>query len=407
MLALGIGMNLQLMNGTLLRELIIGHCRTTLPPYSPYNSIGDTVRILQLLWSRMESYGGIQSYIKTMTSALKPIGTQVFTHGLPSASNYQQVYPDAIPRISTQDFSSTLTSLVHHYRADIIETHNVLSGFTPAIAVQITECSRLCRIPHITIMHDVQRPNTTIQWEYMQHVLTGTHVIVTSEFNQNRFKRFFAQPTILLSPGIDFELFTPASKPNLRTVAYPGRLTALKGADDGIRLLGGLTHDLGKITLLLSSKTQNCFGEHPSYFAELDRVAAEYSALTVLYNAGLDDVHKMYSDAALTLVLSKYEGFGLVPLESIASCRPVVAIPSGGMGWLYNVSGAICAPSLAGASAGVKDVLNNWAVWHDKAVQSRKALKDLYDVRIIAARYLSVLRWVRERTPQCRPSCSS
>jgi glycosyltransferase involved in cell wall biosynthesis len=57
-------------------------------------------------------------------------------------------------------------------------------------------------------------------------------------------------------------------------------------------------------------------------------------------------VNEIYGRSVLTLVKPQsIEGFGLVPLESLASGRPVVAVPTGEMDWVIGHPGGVTVPS--------------------------------------------------------------
>ena len=139
--------------------------------------------------------------------------------------------------------------------------------------------------------------------------------------------------------GVDLEQFQPRDRAAARSaIGIPlderillavGRIEPLKGFDILIRALGEMT-ERERVTLLVIGGDERAAAE----FERLGGIAREIGVeervrfLGAIAHERLTDY---YSAADVVVVPSFYESFGLVALEAMASCVPVVASRVGGL----------------------------------------------------------------------------
>jgi glycosyltransferase involved in cell wall biosynthesis len=198
----------------------------------------------------------------------------------------------------------------------------------------------------------------------------------------------------------------PGGAPDCRTIAFPGRLTRYKGGLWAIRVIGELAEDIGSLRLLFSERNRAAQGESKEYLSEMEEAASRYSNLSIEFISGPDAIPRIYQRSGLTLALSGYEGFGMIPLESLACQCPVVALQSGGMAWLRDLPGARCIHHPLEAYEAVKEIMNGWDVWRAEACRARELLQQTYDIRVVARRLLAMFRSDRRKplTVQLSPA---
>jgi glycosyltransferase involved in cell wall biosynthesis len=229
-------------------------------------------------------------------------------------------------------------------------------------------------------------------------VLSSARCIVTSEYNCEALAAVYKVPAAAtIPPALDFSAFPIGGTPEPRTVAYPGRLTPSKGALDALCLVGQLANSYGPLTLLLSDPEQRCYGESDQYLKALRNTAATLRNLKVEFSHHNSSPLDIYSRAALTLCLPQaIEGFGLVPLESLAVGRPVVVTPTGGMSWALATPGIAVVPGrnvIALASA-IVEILEDWPAWHLRACEARDQLMRRFDVGTVAEQHIGLYEQV-------------
>jgi D-inositol-3-phosphate glycosyltransferase len=159
---------------------------------------------------------------------------------------------------------------------------------------------------------------------------------------------------VVIPPGVDTAHFYPIAidearefismQDKTRMILFVGRIEALKGIDTLIKAMARL-------------QNQGFLEDHPVCVAIIggeadvseEELSAEMSRLQAMrQEAGLGDIVKFlgkrdqdtlqyyYSAAAMVVVPSHYESFGLVALEAMACGTPVVASETGGLAFLVR-----------------------------------------------------------------------
>jgi D-inositol-3-phosphate glycosyltransferase len=153
----------------------------------------------------------------------------------------------------------------------------------------------------------------------------------------------------VVAPGVDLDLFTPRPTATLRqqlgigasaAIVFAARLERLKGAEIAIRALAQLASDSSQtapVLLVIGDDSQNGAMESRSSGGERARLQALASSLgiesRVRFLGAVD--HAALADylslAAVCVVPSYSESFGLVALEAAACGTPVVGARVGGL----------------------------------------------------------------------------
>lgn len=159
---------------------------------------------------------------------------------------------------------------------------------------------------------------------------------------------------VVIPPGVDTAHFYPIAidearefismQDKTRMILFVGRIEALKGIDTLIKAMARL-------------QNQGFLEAHPVCVAIIggeadvseEELSAEMARLQAMrQEAGLGDIVKFlgkrdqdtlqyyYSAAAMVVVPSHYESFGLVALEAMACGTPVVASETGGLAFLVR-----------------------------------------------------------------------
>jgi D-inositol-3-phosphate glycosyltransferase len=153
----------------------------------------------------------------------------------------------------------------------------------------------------------------------------------------------------VVAPGVDLEIFAPKASADLRrnlrlgdarVIVFAGRLERLKGAEIVIRALAQIPSDGGRphpVLLLLGDDSHNGAAESEASGGERLRLEALTRSLGVApqvrFLGAVDQpaLARYFSLAAVCVVPSYSESFGLVALEAAACGLPVVAARVGGL----------------------------------------------------------------------------
>ncbi|MGE5333902.1 MAG: glycosyltransferase [Nitrososphaerota archaeon] len=236
-----------------------------------------------------------------------------------------------------------------HY--DLLHTHYWLSA---AAALPL---ARAWDVPHITMFHTVERLKdqqygstssssdmAAIRIEHEGRIAsTVDRITVSTESEGEQLRRIYGLPACHLAVipcGVDLRLFAPATPASRqaartalaldhgqRTLLSIGRLDPIKGLD----LL------LESVSLMRTPAQLIIIGGNPDGDPEVERLRQRAADLGLAERVRLpgavpqQDLGRYYHAADAVVVSSRYESFGLVAVEALASGTPVVASAAGGL----------------------------------------------------------------------------
>lgn len=135
----------------------------------------------------------------------------------------------------------------------------------------------------------------------------------------------------VVPPGVDRTVFSPSTRRREPCyIAYAARLQPLKAPDLAIRALAEVAPAV-RPELWIAGDTSQDFAD---YRAELDQLIDTLGLTATVRFVGSFDrpgLARFFQEAALTVVPSYSETFGLVALESAACGTPVIASAAGGL----------------------------------------------------------------------------
>lgn len=241
------------------------------------------------------------------------------------------------------------------------------------------------RVPTVLTVHGLgglQTGEYPALREVIPDQLTAADAVVTpSRALMDQVRQLGVTPrrARVVPNAIDHELFRPIEKRIARELTgldasegpvllYAGRVTEYKGAGDLLEAFPRIRHAHPDAQLVMVGP----WG--------LDTPAPERSS-GVLTCGGVsaDTMPAWFSAATLTIVPSRYEGFGLVALESLACGTPVVASHTGGLPEVVPPGAGMLVPPRSPAA--LADAVN--AALSDPEALSRMAA----EARASAARF--------------------
>ena len=148
---------------------------------------------------------------------------------------------------------------------------------------------------------------------------------------------FLEVPHTVIMHGVDLEKFHPRHGPNddfaasglpgLRAVGCFGRIRRQKGTDLFVEAMIALLPEFPEWTAIVTGRVTV---EHQPFARELERRVVEAGlARRILFLGEVPDIKLWYRRISLYVAPSRNEGFGLTPLEAMASGSPVVASDAG------------------------------------------------------------------------------
>ena len=140
-------------------------------------------------------------------------------------------------------------------------------------------------------------------------------LIANSKNVQERIKKFYRRDSVIIYPPVDVDQFKSRGKKGEEYFLSVGRLVRGKGIDIIVEACTRLGVPLKVV------------GAGPQ-LEELKKKASKN--VEFLGQVKDEDMAEIYHNAKATIVASEDEDFGIVPVESMASGTPVIAIKAGG-----------------------------------------------------------------------------
>lgn len=321
---------------------------------------------------RTRDAGGMNVYVRELARELGRSGIDVDIFTRRSDPNYPQIQQIServrliqieagpavhLPPTALFPYVSEFSRRVGRFaeraqlQYDVLHTHYWLSA---AAALPL---ARAWDVPHITMFHTVERlkdqqygstsstnHEAAVRIEHEGRIASAVDRITVSTENEGeQLRRLYGLPPChmaVIPCGVDLRLFTPATATSRLaaqrslalddgqpTLLFVGRLDPIKGLD----LL------LESLSLMRTPARLLIIGGNPDDDPELDRLREYAAALglarRVQFPGALPQQHlrSYYHAADAVVVSSRYESFGLVAVEALASGTPVVSSAAGGL----------------------------------------------------------------------------
>lgn len=258
----------------------------------------------------------------------------------------------SMPTSALHPYLGDFCRQVERYRAfegihyDLIHSHYWLSG-------QVGEwLQNRWKVPHMIMFHTLGAlKNMTVQEEQESELRIATEkgltrssqrILAATEKEKEHLFRYYGArlDKIGVVPcGVNLRLFHPMNKERARRelgfaddesmVLYVGRLSPIKGADRLLRAMACLKRP-NRVRLVIVGGDDG----HTPELQNLQHLSQELGMQDAVAFAGRVEHDKLppyYCAADVVVLPSRYETFGLVALEALASGTPVVATPVGAM----------------------------------------------------------------------------
>jgi glycosyltransferase involved in cell wall biosynthesis len=185
--------------------------------------------------------------------------------------------------------------------------------------------------PYVVTLHDVQHHDLRELFgraelayravAYDRPARRADAVITISEFSKRQIVRHLGVPAerVHVVPlGVEAEAFTPSSAEPEPFVLYPAREWPHKNHATLLEAMHLVRRTRPELRLVLTGGTLEALGDLPSWVERRGLVSRE-------------ELLRLYRHAACLAFPSRYEGFGLPPLEAMASGCPVAAARAGSL----------------------------------------------------------------------------
>jgi D-inositol-3-phosphate glycosyltransferase len=327
--------------------------------------------------------GGMNVYVRELTRQLGQMGihVDVFTrsqddhvphvlHELGYGNRVVHILAGPEHPIPKQELVNYIPQFVEGIKAfacekgityDLIHSHYWMSGIAAESLSDLWGGTPIVHMFHTLgeMKNRVARSEAEREGEYRikgekQVIRRANRIIVSTiaELTQLRFLyRANDRKLVVIPPGVDVSHFYPIPsdeakmyvglKPEDRMVLFVGRIEPLKGVDTLIQAMSCLQlNEQRPVHLAIIGGDPAASPEEMSAeMARLQKLCDDLAVGQTVVFLGKRDQDKLpyyYSAAALVVMPSHYESFGMVALEAMACGTPVIASEVGGLAYLVK-----------------------------------------------------------------------
>lgn len=320
---------------------------------TPQSADGLTVA-LSMLTLVPGGMGGSETYARALTSQLPTVAGLSATAFVPRiAAGFSQGVPEiVIDSVSagptTRDRLLAVGSATVHTRS-IRQAMAAASVVHYPFTVAVPRPSRrqalvqsLHDVQHLDLPHLFSRAELLYRRHFYEGVARTADVVVTiSDFAKHRMVELLgiAPDRIQVAHlGVDTAAFVPNFGDRENFVLYPARGWAHKNHGRLVEAMALVRAQIPGMRLVLTGGGLDTLGDLPDWVDRRGLVSTE-------------ELHGLYRSAAVLAFPSLYEGFGLPPLEAMASGCPVAAATAGSIPEVCGDAAVLFDPLDVGAIA--------------------------------------------------------
>ncbi len=153
-------------------------------------------------------------------------------------------------------------------------------------------------------------------------------IAANSDTTRDRIKKYFSRDATVINPGVDYEKFSDEG--DGKFFLYPSRILANKRQDYVIDAYKKFVRKTGmKNYSLVLAGTLSQDPEHEAYYEKIKKMAKGHN-IKIYTNPDDRRLFGMYANASAVMFAAMNEDYGLVPLEAMASSKPVISVNEGG-----------------------------------------------------------------------------
>lgn len=230
-----------------------------------------------------------------------------------------------------------------------------------------------------------------------QGVVKNIEKIVTNSYNtRSRIIKYYGRDdATVLGGGVDYEKFRKGS--DEKYFIYPSRISPNKRQDFAIRAFNHFKRQVkGYKLIIVGPVSDDKF--YQNYYNKIVALAKGVGDVKVITNANDRGLTELYSNCTAVLYPPMNEDYGLIPLEAMASYKPVIAVNEGGTKeTIENRKTGLLVNSIEEMGNAMKEVAENPSFAKELGKNGRERVVKQYSWSRFFKEYDKLLKDVKKR----------
>ncbi len=152
-------------------------------------------------------------------------------------------------------------------------------------------------------------------------------MVANSENTQSRIRKYYRREAKVIGGGIDYENYK--NDGDGRYFLYPSRISPNKRQEYAINAFEIFKRRTKGYKLIITGAVSRDLA-YRNYYLKIKDLAKKVGDVKIIANASDEAMKKLYSRSTAVLYTPINEDYGLVPLEGMASSKPVISVNEGG-----------------------------------------------------------------------------
>ena len=230
-----------------------------------------------------------------------------------------------------------------------------------------------------------------------QGVVKNVESILTNSYNtRSRIIKYYnRKDTKVLGGGIDYQLYKKGH--DSKYFLYPSRISPNKRQDFAIRAFNHFKRQVKGYKLIIAGPVSHD-NLYYNYYAKIKALAEEVGDVHIMTNVNDKMLVQLYADSTAVLYPPLNEDYGLVPLEAMASYKPVIAVNEGGpKETIEDGKTGLLVNSIEEMGNAMKDIAEHPALAKEMGKNGREHVEKNYSWRRFFTEFDKSLREVKKK----------
>ncbi|MCL4373510.1 MAG: glycosyltransferase family 4 protein [Candidatus Marsarchaeota archaeon] len=216
------------------------------------------------------------------------------------------------------------------------------------------------------------------------------YIVANSNNTKSRIEKYYGRhDALVLGGGVDYEMFS--NEGDDRYFFYPSRISPNKRQDYAMRAFEIFKSRVKGYKLIIAgdvSKDKLYY----DYYTYIKDLASKIGDVEIIVGASDKKLNELYARSTAVLFAAMNEDYGLVPLEAMASRKPIISVNEGGpIDTIVNGKTGYLVNSIEEMAARMEQVSEDQQLASELGRNGRRRIISKYSWKYFFSRYDKIL----------------